>query len=76
MQSFLVAAVVPEKKEIQSYAKQNGIDGDYSDLLQNDQVRHLYGSAWLWRYCTHLSPMLCPFQQKVESILYWLAASN
>lgn len=40
MQSFLVAVVIPEKKEIQSYAKQNGINGDYSDLLQNEQVRN------------------------------------
>lgn len=38
MQSFVVAVVIPEKKEIQSYAKQNGISGEYSDLLQNDQV--------------------------------------
>ena len=38
MQSFVVAVVIPEKKEIQAYAKQQGISGDYSDLLNNDQV--------------------------------------
>ena len=30
--------MIPEKKEIQAYAKQHGISGDYSDLLKNDQV--------------------------------------
>ena len=30
--------MIPEKKELQAYAKQQGISGDYSDLLTNDQV--------------------------------------
>ena len=30
--------MIPEKKEVQSYAKQQGISGDYTDLLTNDQV--------------------------------------
>ena len=38
LQSFLVAVVIPEKKEIQSFAKQQGISGDYSDFLKNDKV--------------------------------------
>ena len=38
LQSFLVAVVIPEKKEIQSFAKQQGISGDYSDILMNDKV--------------------------------------
>lgn len=33
-----MAVVIPEKKEVQSYAKQQGISGDYTDLLTNDQV--------------------------------------
>jgi len=30
--------VIPEKKEIQAFAKQQGISGDYSDVLNNDKV--------------------------------------
>lgn len=30
--------MIPEKKEVQAYAKQQGISGDYADLLTNDQV--------------------------------------
>lgn len=33
-----MAVVIPEKKEVQSYAKQQGISGDYPDLLTNEQV--------------------------------------
>ena len=54
MQSFVVAVVIPEKKEIQSYAKQNGISGEYSDLLQNDQVWYAVGDV-LHKHC----PLLC-----------------
>ena len=39
VQSFVVAVVIPEKKEIQSFAKQQGISGDYSDFLKNDKVQ-------------------------------------
>ena len=38
LQSFLVAVVIPEKKDIQAFAKQQGISGDYSDLLKDDKV--------------------------------------
>ena len=38
LQSFLVAVVIPEKKELQSFAKQQGISGDYKDLLKNDKA--------------------------------------
>ncbi len=38
LQSFLVAVVIPEKKEIQAFAKQQGISGDYSDVLNDDKV--------------------------------------
>jgi len=38
LQSFLVAVVIPEKKDIQAFAKQQGISGDYSDILKNDKV--------------------------------------
>jgi len=38
-ESFLVAVVIPEKKDIQAFAKQQGISGDYSDILKNDKVR-------------------------------------
>lgn len=40
MQSFLVAVVIPEKKDIQSFAKQQGISGDYSDILKDDKVSY------------------------------------
>ena len=42
LQSFLVAVVIPEKKELQSFAKQQGISGDYKDLLKNDKVTFAY----------------------------------
>ena len=38
LQSFLVAVVVPEKKELQAYAKQQGISGEYNEILKNEQV--------------------------------------
>lgn len=38
-ESFLVAVVIPEKKEVQAFAKQQGISGEYSTLLTNDKVR-------------------------------------
>ena len=51
-QSFLVAVVIPEKKEVQSFAKQQGISGDYSDILKNDQV----SSKGLCQHCqAHMS---------------------
>ena len=33
-----MAVVIPEKKELQSFAKQQGISGDYKDLLKNDKA--------------------------------------
>ena len=50
MQSFLVAVVIPEKKDIQSFAKQQCISGDYSDLLTNDKV------SWLCNILLQLFP--------------------
>ena len=50
VQSFVVAVVIPEKKEIQSFAKQAGIDGEYSEILQNDKVT-CHGPLAAYAHC-------------------------
>ena len=42
--------MIPEKKDIQAFAKQQSISGDYSDMLKNDKVKQ---SCDPWS-CTYL----------------------
>ena len=38
--------MIPEKKEVQAFAKQQGISGEYSTLLTNDKVGAKPVSSW------------------------------
>ncbi len=37
-ESTLVAVVVPDRKELTGWAKDNGIDGDFDALVKNPKV--------------------------------------
>ena len=40
-ESTLVAVVVPDKKELTGWAKDNGVDGDFEALVKNPKARTL-----------------------------------
>lgn len=40
-ESTLVAVVVPDKKELTGWAKDNGVDGDFEALVKNPKARIL-----------------------------------
>jgi long-subunit acyl-CoA synthetase (AMP-forming) len=40
-ESTLVAVVVPDKKELTGWAKDNGVDGDFEALVNNPKARTL-----------------------------------
>ncbi|MCE3050528.1 Long chain acyl-CoA synthetase 4 [Datura stramonium] len=43
-ESFLVAVVNPKKQEVEKWAKQNGLSGDFNSLCENSKVReHILG---------------------------------
>lgn len=68
--------MIPEKKEIQAFAKQQGISGDYSDFLKDDKAsNHMIPGlvpTYTWmltcqNVCHTLSVQICEHEQSASN---------
>ncbi len=57
-ESTLVAVVVPDKKELMGWAKENGVDGDFEALVKSPKVGPLNTTCALSSMCK-CEPQCC-----------------